>query len=95
MSTTTVKMGRKEIRHAEPINNLRALRSLCGLTLGDLATYLEVEPPVISQAELHRTSSLGKANWYRLADFFNLDPRILEGMLPIPADYVPPALLQK
>lgn len=90
-----MRQGRKPIQKENPPNNLRQVRNLCNLTPTEIADLLGVDPSVISQAELLRTSALGKANWYRLADFFNLDPRILEGMLPIPADYVPPALLQK
>lgn len=91
MDTTVPRRGRQSLRPEEPPNNLRAIREKCGKTIVEVASYLNVSPVTITQAELKRSSSLGKASWYRLADYFGVDPRVLEGILPIPSDFQPAA----
>jgi transcriptional regulator with XRE-family HTH domain len=48
-----------------------------GLTLRDLAEALGVSPQAIRRAEIEG-EGLDRQKWYRLADLFNCDPRLLE-----------------
>ncbi len=74
MSAQTLppRSGRKNA----PVN-LRALRLQRGIPLKDLASLLGVSVQAVNKAELGR-GGLGKQSWYRLADFFGVDPRELE-----------------
>jgi transcriptional regulator with XRE-family HTH domain len=78
--------GRQPIEPAEP---LRALRSRSGYSISQIADFLEVEDATITQSELTKTNAIGKNKLYALADLYELDPRVLEGILPIPDDWIP------
>lgn len=58
-------------------NKLRKLRMSRELTMPALAGEIGVTVQALHQAETLGTG-IGKAKWYKLADFFDVDPRILE-----------------
>lgn len=49
-----------------------------GLTQKDVASAIGVNVSSYANAENYGRS-LGRKSWYELADFFNVDPRVLEG----------------
>lgn len=76
MITETIRKPKKLSTEGLP-NRLRRYRIEKGYTLKSLADVLEVTPQAIHQAET-KGIGLSKKNWYRLADLFDCDPRILE-----------------
>lgn len=74
--------GRPTSRKRE--TNLLYFRKLHGFTQQFLADYLGVDQSMISKAEYSADALSGK-NWDRLADLFNVDPRILKGRKKISA----------
>lgn len=83
MDTTTTRKrapgGGRKYRQTENLpNRLREFRNARGLTVDDLAAQIGVSVSTLTNAELYGRS-LGKGNWYKLADFFKVDPRVLEG----------------
>lgn len=58
-------------------NRLRRYRIERGYTLSRLAQEVGVSPQAIKEAETKGTG-LSRQKWYRLADLFDCDPRILE-----------------
>lgn len=58
-------------------NRLRRYRLERGMTLRAVAEYLGVTPQAVKQAETKGTG-IHRSKWYRLADLFDVDPRILE-----------------
>lgn len=70
-----------------PVNNLREVRTRMDVGVDTLAEFLGVSSSTVIQAEISRTTAIGKRNWYKLADYFNVDPRVLEGVLPIPETF--------
>jgi Helix-turn-helix len=67
-------------------NRLRAMRMRSGFTLKYVADLLKVRPQAIHNAEVSG-EGLSRQNWYKLADLFDCDPRILE--TPEPPDLSP------
>lgn len=58
-------------------NRLRVYRIAGGYTLRDLAEFLGCTPQAVRNAEIYG-NGLNKQRWYRLADLFDCDPRLLE-----------------
>jgi DNA-binding XRE family transcriptional regulator len=58
-------------------NKLRSLRIGRQMKLSDLAKEIGVTVQALRQAEV-KGDGIGKDKWYKLADFFDIDPRILE-----------------
>lgn len=82
-ATKASRRGRPARRKKQ--TNLRYFRNLHGDTQQDLAEFLDVTQPVISLAE-HTVSALNGDRWDRLADRYNIDPRILKGRKKISAE---------
>jgi transcriptional regulator with XRE-family HTH domain len=82
METIEKRRGRHTVKPGKPINNLRAIREAAGKTVQEIADYLQVSPVSVTQAELLRSSAIGTTNWFKLADYFDIDPRILKGHHP-------------
>lgn len=59
-------------------NRLREFRLRAGHTQASLAELIGVSPQTIATGELYGRS-IGKDSWYKLADIFGVDPRVLEG----------------
>ena len=88
METTIVKRGRPNVLKDDAPNILKQLRVKAGLTQKQLAQIIGVKVSTYSNAENYGRS-LGKAGWYKLADFYNIDPRILEGRKKISPESLP------
>lgn len=77
MSKGSGKRGRPNRPLPAPPNRLREYRLAANLTQAALAELVGVGETTIANAELYGRS-LGKRNWYKLANIFNVDPRVLE-----------------
>ncbi len=58
-------------------NKIRQERVKRGMSLRALAQILEVSPQAVHQAET-KGIGINRRKWYKLADLFDIDPRILE-----------------
>lgn len=78
MEQILTKPGRPNLIREQPPNRLKEYRLRAGLTQKQLAAEIGVKVSTLANGENYGRS-LGKEAWYRLADFFQVDPRILEG----------------
>jgi transcriptional regulator with XRE-family HTH domain len=60
-------------------NRLREYREARGMSQVDLAKYLGIAQSCISEAENKYDKAIGSDAWDRLADLFDVDPRVLKG----------------
>lgn len=83
-----IKRGRKPIQTAEREypNQVRRLRLERGWPLKYIAYQLGVSYQAIHEVET-RGTGISRRNWYKLADLFDIDPRLLES----PDKHLPPA----
>lgn len=75
-----VKRGRPlvAVDNSQTQNRLRELRLAKGYSQKQLAQFLNVEQPAISQAE-RKGTGIGDDKWFALADLLDVDPRDLKG----------------
>jgi transcriptional regulator with XRE-family HTH domain len=78
MEQTLIKPGRPNLIREQAPNRLKEYRMKAGLTQKQVAAAIGVKVSTYANAENYGRS-IGKDGWYRLADFFQVDPRILEG----------------
>ena len=83
MEQTLNKPGRPNLIRTQPPNRLKAYRLRSKMTQKQVAHAIGVKVSSYANAENYGRS-LGRAAWYRLADLFGVDPRMLEGLIDDP-----------
>lgn len=79
MATAQTNRGRPRTRPRTAINRLRECRQHVGATQKQIAAYIGVSQEAVSIEEI-QGDTLGTPSYYKLAELFDLDPRILEGL---------------
>ena len=78
---TKRRRGRRSRLAAQCPNRLREFRERLNYSKEELAQRIGVRVTSLNNAELYGRC-LGKRSWYKLADLFGVDPRILESPPP-------------